>query len=347
MGGSSSTHHDSSHVKIGGMAFSILNFFWLVVVQSSSVALMTNPVDSFNNPHQTNLSPHRWTIPHQTINISEKVTLPSFKQSEAGDRPDALCPPPVLERLSQHPVASGETIESIAALYDLIPATLIGFNPQLASGRVAPGTQIVIPPYNGIRVNVPSGFTWQDLADRYGVRADVLFEANGCGDVPAYAFIPGINWSPTAEIGTTQPQASELEGYPLSAIAPVLRLYGWQPEPGSATIEFHSGIDLDVPVGTSVLSVGDGVVAFVGEQGSYGKLIVINHDQGLQTRYAQLSTMLVSQGETIRAGQEIGTTGDTGGVYAPHLHFEIRSNSNLGWIAQDPALYLEQMRSFE
>ena len=127
----------------------------------------------------------------------------------------------------------------------------------------------------------------------------------------------------------------------------MLRQYGWQAEPSATNIEFHSGVDLNATVGTSVVSVGDGIVAFAGEQGSYGKLVVINHEQGLQTRYAQLETIDVTQGDTVQSGQALGTSGDTGNVYAPHLHFEIRENSNLGWVAQDPALYLENMRMFE
>jgi lysostaphin len=259
----------------------------------------------------------------------------------------SLCPAPVLERLSQHDVQPDETIDSIAAQYDLIPATILGFNPQLQNGQVSAGSQITLPPYNGIRVTVPNGTTWQDLAEQYNMRADVLFEANGCGEVPSVAFIPGINWSPTPAPVLSRQGTQPIAGHPLRAIAPVLRQYGWQTVPGTTTIDFHSGVDLDATIGTEVLSVGNGTVAFSGEQGNYGLLVVINHQDGLQTRYAQLESTSVRQGETVRAGQTIGTTGNTGEVYAPHLHFEVRTNSSLGWVAQDPARYLEHMRMFE
>lgn len=261
--------------------------------------------------------------------------------------PDDLCPPPVLDRLESHPVQEGETIDSIATQYGLLPATLIGFNPSLMNRSASPGTTLVIPPYNGIRVNASDGISWQDLSERYNVRADVLFEANGCAEVPPVVFIPGINWSPAGETVALPGQTQELTGYPLSAIAPILRLYGWQLEPGQTALEFHSGIDLDAPVGASVLSVGNGTVAFVGEQGSYGNLVVINHQQGLQTRYAQLATISVTQGETVQTGQEIGSAGDTGNATTPHLHFEVRANSDLGWVAQDPTQYLEQLQVLE
>ncbi|MEB3213632.1 MAG: M23 family metallopeptidase [Leptolyngbyaceae bacterium] len=274
------------------------------------------------------------------LNVSRSAT----KQEGSST---SLCSPPVLERLIQHQVREGETIESIAAQYDLIPATILGFNPQLQNNQLSPGTQVTVPPYNGIRVSVPQGTLWQDLAEQYNMRADVLFEANGCGDVPSTAFIPGINWSPTAPPTLARRSTQPIGGHPLPAIAPVLRQYGWQTEPGTTAIDFHSGVDLDATIGTSVLSVGNGTVAFAGEQGTYGLLVVINHQDGVQTRYAQLESTSVRQGETVRAGQAIGTTGNTGNAYAPHLHFEVRTNSSLGWVAQDPALYLENMRMFE
>ncbi|MEM7771364.1 MAG: M23 family metallopeptidase [Cyanobacteria bacterium P01_A01_bin.37] len=290
------------------------------------------------------------------------VALTTFQSGQLGDsgagshqettkqnprESDSICVVPVLERLNQHQVSAGETIESIAEQYDLIPATLLGFNPQLINGQVSSGTQITVPPYNGIRVNVPSGTTWQDLADQYNMRADVLFEANGCAEVPSIAFIPGINWSPTAPPTVARRDTQPIGGHPLPAIAPVLRQYGWQTEPGTTKIDFHSGVDLDAAIGTSVLSVGNGTVAFAGEQGGYGKLVVINHQDGLQTRYAQLDSITVRQGDTIRTEQAIGTSGNTGEAYAPHLHFEVRTNSRLGWVAQDPSLYLDNMRMFE
>lgn len=79
------------------------------------------------------------------------------------------CPQPALDRLKKHLVAAGETLESIASQYNLIPATLMGINPTLRQGEARAGTEIVIPPYNGIRVEVPADRTWRDLAATYKV----------------------------------------------------------------------------------------------------------------------------------------------------------------------------------
>ncbi len=241
----------------------------------------------------------------------------------------------VFDRLRTHTVASGETIEAIAARYNLLPRTLISFNPSLQSGQPTPGTPLRIPPFNGITVS-GTGTNWQALARRYGVRADVLFEANGCQDQPGTViFIPGVSFTP----GQPAQFQSFITAYPLPQPAAALLEYGFN---GS---QFHSGLDLAVPLGTQVLAAGDGVVAFVGEQGELGQIIVINHAGGQQSRYAHLGSIGVSMQQQVRAGQPIGTVGNTGRPHNPnpHLHFEIRINSPAGALAQDPQLYLEPL----
>jgi murein DD-endopeptidase MepM/ murein hydrolase activator NlpD len=258
---------------------------------------------------------------------------------------DAICAEPVLSRLIRHTIAPGETLVSIAQQYNLIPATLMGMNPVLREGNAPVGSEIVIPPYNGIRTEVPAGSTWQDIAEAYGVRADVLFELNGCRDVPRVVFIPGINWSPTQIRASSSPSANDpLSGYPLAEPAPVIMGYGWQLDPGLERVVFHSGVDLSAERGTLVLAVGEGTIAFADQQGTYGNLIVINHPHGLQTRYAQLDSITVAVGQRVRVRDRIGTVGSTGTATTPHLHFEVRSNSTLGWVAQDPGSYVSNMR---
>lgn len=266
--------------------------------------------------------------------IAPPVWAQDTEQSETS------CPPSALSRFTRHTIQSGETIESIAADYNLLSTTLMGLNPALQTGTAPVGTEIIVPPYNGIRVEVASGTTWRDLAAQYSVRPDVLFELNGCETVPDVVFVPGVNWSPNGAIPAEAESDSPLTGYPLSETVDLLTGYGWQVEDTTAAVVFHSGVDLDAPAGTPVLAVGAGTVAFASEQSSYGNLVVINHSQGLQTRYAQLDTIAVEVGQTVQPGEQIGTVGMTGNASVPHLHFEVRSNSDLGWVAEDPSLYI-------
>ena len=103
------------------------------------------------------------------------------------------CPTPALSRILRHRVTAGETLASIAQQYNLLPTTLMGMNPALRQGTVQPGNEILVPPYNGIRVTVPAGQSWRDLAKQYGVRADLLFEQNGCQTAPTVLFVPGLS----------------------------------------------------------------------------------------------------------------------------------------------------------
>lgn len=253
-----------------------------------------------------------------------------------------VCPQPALSRLIRHKVVAGETIDSIAQQYSLIPATLMGMNPALQNGKVTVDSEILIPPYNGIRVQVPAGKTWRNVAATYRVRADVLFEVNGCQKAPKVVFVPGVNWSPQRPSIVTK-----LLSYPLSVKATVALGYGWQIYPDTGKVFFHSGIDLLAATGTKVQAVDAGTVAFAGSQGNYGNLVVVNHQGGRQSRYAQLNTVGVTVGQKVKKGELLGTVGLTGKPTSskPHLHFEVRYSSSLGWVAEDPGSWLQRPAS--
>lgn len=248
--------------------------------------------------------------------------------------PPKTCSSPAIDRFVRYKVAPGETLEQVAAKHNLIPATLIGVNPALQNGQLAIGSEIVIPPYNGIRVQVAKGQTWKQLAAKYNVRADVLFEINGCQNPQQIVFIPGVNWSPPPIVSS----ATTIRGYPLPQSADTALGYGWQLDSVTNKVVFHSGIDLLATAGTPVQAVNDGIVAFAGVQGSYGNLVVVNHPSGKQTRYAHLESIAVQVGQKVKQGELLGKVGTTGQPNSKqvHLHFELRYASGLGWTAEDP-----------
>lgn len=262
------------------------------------------------------------------------------------------CPTPALSRFQRHKVVRGETLQSIAQRYNLIPTTIIGMNPALQNSAIAAvGSVLQIPPYNGIVVEVPRGQTWRQVAAQYKVRADSLFEVNGCQQDPRIVFVPGVNWSPNGVVTKSAlptnagtPNRASLSGYPLGEVATVGLAYGWQINPATSQVFFHSGVDLLAPVGTNVLAIAPGTVAFANDQASYGKLVIINHGGGLQSRYAQLDSIKVTVGQQVNKGDLLGTVGTSGQPTSsqPHLHFEVRSSSSLGWVAQDPKGYLKK-----
>ena len=89
----------------------------------------------------------------------------------------------------------------------------------------------------------------------------------------------------------------------------------------------HNGIDVSAQKGTPVIASGKGRVAFAGIKGTYGRLVEIVHHGELITRYAHLDTIVVKKGQTVAAGQKIGTVGTTGRTTGPNLHFEILVNN--------------------
>ncbi len=91
----------------------------------------------------------------------------------------------------------------------------------------------------------------------------------------------------------------------------------------------HHGVDYAAPIGTPVFSVGEGVVKFAGWRGGYGKLIIIRHPKGFETRYGHLSSIAVKPGQHVNQGQFIGRVGSTGLSTGPHLHFEVRQHGRL------------------
>ncbi|MDO0938268.1 LysM peptidoglycan-binding domain-containing M23 family metallopeptidase [Streptomyces sp. DG2A-72] len=102
---------------------------------------------------------------------------------------------------------------------------------------------------------------------------------------------------------------------------------------------YHTGVDFVVPTGTSLKSVGAGTVVSAGWGGAYGNQVVVKLADGYYAQYAHLSSLSVSNGQTVTEGQQIGLSGATGNVTGPHLHFEIRTTPDYGSDV-DPVAYL-------
>ncbi|WP_077801593.1 M23 family metallopeptidase [Streptomyces sp. JHA26] len=102
---------------------------------------------------------------------------------------------------------------------------------------------------------------------------------------------------------------------------------------------YHTGTDFVVPTGTSLKAVGAGTVVSAGWGGAYGNQVVIKLADGHYAQYAHLSSLSVSAGQSVTAGQQVGLSGATGNVTGPHLHFEIRTTPDYGSDV-DPIAYL-------
>jgi murein DD-endopeptidase MepM/ murein hydrolase activator NlpD len=88
----------------------------------------------------------------------------------------------------------------------------------------------------------------------------------------------------------------------------------------------HTGLDIAGPSGTTIIAAADGTVVSASYQGGYGNFVVINHGNGLVTRYAHCSSLLVRAGQYVSRGEAIAKRGSTGHSTGPHLHFEVLQN---------------------
>ena len=88
----------------------------------------------------------------------------------------------------------------------------------------------------------------------------------------------------------------------------------------------HKGIDIGAPNGTDIKAAAKGTVTYSGWMGGYGNLIIITHENGIQTYYGHCSKLYASKGEEVEAGDVVAAVGSTGFSTGNHLHFEIRKN---------------------
>jgi murein DD-endopeptidase MepM/ murein hydrolase activator NlpD len=99
--------------------------------------------------------------------------------------------------------------------------------------------------------------------------------------------------------------------------------FGYRISPFTGKRQFHAGLDISTRSGTPIVSPAAGVVTFVGREGGYGKMVVINHGHGLVTRYGHLRKYSVKTGQKIKRGERVGMVGSTGRSSGPHLHYEV------------------------
>lgn len=104
--------------------------------------------------------------------------------------------------------------------------------------------------------------------------------------------------------------------------------FGGRTDPFSGEGAIHTGVDLSAPQGTPVHAAADGIVVHADWSGGYGRLVIVDHGNGLQTYYGHLSRFEVVTGQEIRRGDILARSGSSGRVTSPHLHYEVRMGGN-------------------
>jgi murein DD-endopeptidase MepM/ murein hydrolase activator NlpD len=113
--------------------------------------------------------------------------------------------------------------------------------------------------------------------------------------------------------------------------------FGYRIDPFNGQSSFHEGIDFPAEPGTPIVAAASGKVIAAEVHPQYGKMLEIDHGNGLVSRYAHTSQMLVKEGDFVMRGQRVATVGSTGRSTGPHLHFEVRLNG----VPQNPVRFLQ------
>ncbi len=115
-------------------------------------------------------------------------------------------------------------------------------------------------------------------------------------------------------------------GNPVKAAVRFTSGFGVRRDPKTGGRRMHNGLDFAGPQGTDIFATGDGVVTFAGWRSGFGRLVIIQHDFGIETRYAHNTRIRVTKGQRVSRGDHIADMGSTGRSTGTHLHYEIRVN---------------------
>jgi murein DD-endopeptidase MepM/ murein hydrolase activator NlpD len=182
-----------------------------------------------------------------------------------------------------------------------------------------------------------------EVSSLYGLKTDPLL-ANASGPLSSEQVLTSIDQlyalrtsalSGVATIALSSPRPSKAQTtadwlrmaelpnlWPVEG--PVTGSFGERQDPFNGEGAFHSGVDISSNYGHPVIAPADGVVTEAEVMGGYGRLIQIQHGNGISTRYGHLSGFAVRPGDHVRRGQLIGYVGITGRSTGPHLHYEVR-----------------------
>ncbi|WP_445215439.1 peptidoglycan DD-metalloendopeptidase family protein [Bradyrhizobium sp. Pa8] len=273
------------------------------------------------SPGQQLIIPHPATAAAPAPAMAPVAAAPAMAPAA---KPVAAAAPP-----STHFVNHGDTLASIARKNHISPVELARANGLAPSAKLKLGTKLTVPGAKTVAVAAPVA------------AAPVAGTLQPVAVAPAPATKMAAVAAPVQSARLAQATANVEEK---AAEAPAkaaettsaLPTFRW-PVRGKVVTSYgaktngksNDGINLAVPEGTPVKAAEDGVVAYSGnELKGYGNLVLVRHSNGYVTAYAHASELMVKRGDTIKRGQVIAKSGQSGEVASPQLHFEIRKGSS-------------------
>lgn len=254
------------------------------------------------------------------------------------------------EKETVHKVVAGDTLHSIAKKYDVWEDQLLADNKGINSKKLEVGSNIIVKQQAPVLTyEVVEKITYdkviehkveeQNSADIYeGMTETQQAGSDGLSEITARVtlqngkkvkekdLVTTVKEEPVTEVvlvGTKERPPTVGSG---KYIWPLKDSFTQTSGFGSRWGRQHKGIDLAVSVGTTVYAADGGTVVEAQYSGSYGNVVMIDHQNGQETRYAHNSKLLVKKGDKVYQGQPIAKSGNTGRSTGPHVHFEIRFN---------------------
>ena len=243
---------------------------------------------------------------NSSYSLSQQLSVNTDKKIKEPERQDAT-----------YTVAKGETITQIAEKFDLHVATIIDANdiPPEKAKIIQPGTVLKIPSSDtSISLDWLAKIHRAEEEERLAYQKKIV-EENRKKQLTLSSSRALAASSSRYETGSGYDSIDNGEiGIPISHNG-ISRGYS----------SYHRGVDFMAPIGTPVYAAASGrvVITSGGWSGGYGNQTVIDHGGGRATRYAHLSSIAVSVGQTVGRGEVIGYSGNTGRSSGPHLHFEL------------------------
>ena len=260
-------------------------------------------------------------------------------------------------------VQKGDTFNAIAYSLDMKPYQLSALNPDVNVNRLSIGQKLVIqravPRLSVLATTdetyeapITSPVEYIETADLYKGDTKVKTQGkDGLALVNAQVtYLNNVEQEREILESTTLKEATTTYIYKGTTPKPATASKGYYTWPVKGTVTskfgyryifgktaFHSGLDIGVPVGTTIKAADGGTVVKAAWDNSYGYYVLIRHDNGTETLYAHNSSLLVKTGAKVYQGQAIAKSGATGNVTGPHCHFEIRINGT----RVDPLKYLK------
>lgn len=283
------------------------------------------------------------------LKLGQTLYVPNASvQSAASASPSSAPQVEARVGLQTYLVNGGDTLLSLSEHFGLSTSTLersnSNFNFVSEDAYLTPGITLMIPPGEGGIVRLPANQTLLHLAIDHHFSVAALATANNITNFKALSagslvYIPDPDVLEEFSGVAVVPQYSDTNFiWPVQG--QITSYYGYRNiSVGGNT--FHGGVDIGASQGTPILASKSGTVSRSGWGGGYGYVVFLDHADGSQTRYAHMSNMAVSAGQTVGQGETIGWVGTTGASTGPHLHFEIRYGGN----SIDPLTYLKVVQA--